>query len=102
MVILRDTVQLSSHRVATSVTAVTADEERNSATYEAQTVDAFGAGDAALGVFLASRLSGEDLEVGIDKAAWAGAFQHTVSGDAWQARPGEMDRRGTPARRILR
>lgn len=102
MVILRDTVQLSSHRVATSVTAVTADEERNSATYEAQTVDAFGAGDAALGVFLASRLSGEDLEIGIDKAAWAGAFQHTVSGDAWQARPEEMDRRGTPARRILR
>ncbi|MBC6460620.1 sugar kinase [Actinomadura sp. HBU206391] len=102
MVLLRDTVQLSSRRVTVNVTAVTADDVCTSSAYEAEVVDAFGTGDAALAAFLSGRLSGEDLEACVDKAAWAGAFQHTVSGDAWQARPSELARRGAPARRILR
>ena len=42
-----------------------------SAAYEAEVVDAFGAGDAALGALLAALLSGEDVATAVDQAAWA-------------------------------
>jgi 2-dehydro-3-deoxygluconokinase len=102
MVVLRATDQLPGRRVAARVTAVTAAEEYASATYEAGVVDAFGAGDAALGVLLAARLAGDDPATTVDKAAWAGAFQHTMPGDACQIRPSDVARRGAEARRILR
>ncbi|MFD0688045.1 sugar kinase [Actinomadura fibrosa] len=101
-VVLRETAQLTGRRVATSVVAVTAGGEVASPTYEADVVDAFGAGDAALGALIASRLTGDDLAAAVDKAAWAGAFQHTLPGDACTMRPADLGRRGAPARRILR
>ncbi|MBX6766423.1 MAG: sugar kinase [Actinomadura rubrobrunea] len=102
MVVLRETSQLPGRRVSTAVTAVTADEVCAGPAYEADVVDAFGAGDAALGVLLASRLAGDDLATTVDKAAWAGAFQHTLPGDVCLIRPADLTRRGAPARRILR
>ncbi|WP_344947482.1 sugar kinase [Actinomadura miaoliensis] len=101
-VVLRETSQLPGRRVATAVTAVTADAEYAGRAYEADVVDAFGAGDAALGVLLASRLAGDDPATTVDKAAWAGAFQHTLPGDVCLIRPSDLTRRGAPARRILR
>jgi 2-dehydro-3-deoxygluconokinase len=102
LIVLRDTVASSAGRVEVAVTAVTADEERTSATYEAEVVDAFGAGDAALGALLATLLSGDDIETAIDQAAWACAFQHTTTGDAWQGRPADLAQRELAARRVLR
>jgi 2-dehydro-3-deoxygluconokinase len=99
-VVLRDSVP-SSGRMTVTVTAVTEDAELTSAPYEAAVVDAFGAGDAALGALLAAVLSGEDVETAIDQAAWACAFQHTTPGDAWQGRPADLEQRGL-ARRVLR
>ncbi|MEO3829707.1 sugar kinase [Actinomadura sp. B10D3] len=101
-VVLRETAQLTGRRVATGVAAVTAGGEVASPTYEADVVDPFGAGDAAFGVLLASLLTGDDLATAVDKAAWAGAFQHTLPGDACTIRPADLARRGAPARRILR
>lgn len=101
-VVLRETTQLTGRRVATAVVAVTPGGEVASPTYEADVVDAFGAGDAAFGVLIASLLTGDDLAAAADKAAWAGAFQHTLPGDACTLRPADVDRRGAPARRILR
>ena len=101
-VVLRDSSATSSGRIAVTVTAVTADAERSSATYEAEVVDAFGAGDAALGALIAAVLSGEAVETAIDQAAWACAFQHTTTGDAWQGRPADVEQRDLNLRRVLR
>jgi 2-dehydro-3-deoxygluconokinase len=101
-VVLRDSTVTGVGRVEVTVKAVTADAERASASYEAEVVDAFGAGDAALGALLAALLSGEDLETAIDQAAWACAFQHTTPGDAWQGRPADLEQRGLTPRRVLR
>jgi 2-dehydro-3-deoxygluconokinase len=101
-VILRDSTATPTGRVEVTVTAVTAEAERSSAAYEAEVVDAFGAGDAALGGLLAALLSGEDVETAIDQAAWACAFQHTTTGDAWQGRPADLEQRDLAPRRVLR
>jgi 2-dehydro-3-deoxygluconokinase len=84
------------------VTAVTADDVLVSPTYEAEVVDAFGAGDAALGALLAGWLADGDLTSAIDAAAWACAFQHTTPGDAWQGRPSDLVQRASAERRVLR
>ncbi len=102
LVVLRETHGLPGAAVAVTVTAIAAGEERTSPTYEAAVVDAFGAGDAALGALLASRLSGEDLATAIDAAAWACAFQHTTPGDAWQGRASDLEQRVLSGRRVLR
>ena len=102
MVVLRDSATTGGGRVEVTVTAVTEGEERTSPTYEAEVVDAFGAGDAALGALLAALLSGEDVATAIDQAAWACAFQHTTPGDAWQGRPADLAQREQAARRVLR
>jgi 2-dehydro-3-deoxygluconokinase len=100
-VVLRDSLATGNGRMTVTVTAVTADAELTSHAYEAEIVDAFGAGDAALGALLAAVLAGEDVERAIDQAAWACAFQHTTPGDAWQGRPADLEQRGL-ARRVLR
>ena len=102
MVVLRETELLPGRRVATRVTVVTAREAVTGGVHEADVVDPFGAGDAALGVLLAARLAGDDHATLADKAAWAGAFQHTVPGDACPLRPSDLARRGAEGRRILR
>lgn len=102
MVVLRESAATGAGRVEVTVTAVTVGEERTSAKYEAEVVDAFGAGDAALGALLAAVLSGEDVTTAIDQAAWACAFQHTTPGDAWQGRPADLLQRDLAARRVLR
>jgi 2-dehydro-3-deoxygluconokinase len=102
LVVLRETDQLPGRRIAARVTAVTAAETVAGGPYEAEVVDAFGAGDAALGVLLAARLAGDGTAALADKAAWAGAFQHTMPGDACRIRPADLARRGAEARRILR
>jgi 2-dehydro-3-deoxygluconokinase len=65
-------------------------------------VDAFGAGDAALGAFVAGLLTDGDLSRAIDDAAWACAVQHTIPGDAWQLRPSDLALRLEQARSIVR
>jgi len=102
LVVLRATETVAPGRVEVAVTAVTADEVLVSPTYEAEVVDAFGAGDASLGALLAALLNGEDLESAVDRAAWACAFQHTTPGDALQGRPADLEQRGLAARRVLR
>jgi 2-dehydro-3-deoxygluconokinase len=101
MVVLRDSAGTLPGQVAVTVTAVTASEEHPSTAYEAEVVDAFGAGDAAVGALLAALLTGEDIATAVDRAAWASAFQHTTPGDAWQGRPSDLAQRET-ARRVLR
>jgi 2-dehydro-3-deoxygluconokinase len=101
MVVLRDSAATLPVQVALTVTAVTASDEHGSATYEAEVVDAFGAGDAAVGALLAALLTGEDVAAAVDRAAWASAFQHTTPGDAWQGRPSDLAQRET-ARWVLR
>jgi 2-dehydro-3-deoxygluconokinase len=101
MVVLRDSAGTAAREIAVTVTAVTATEELTSPVYEAEVVDAFGAGDAAAGALLAALLTGEDVATAVDRAAWASAFQHTTPGDAWQGRPSDLRQRET-LRRVLR
>jgi 2-dehydro-3-deoxygluconokinase len=101
LVVLRETAPTPAGRIEVSVTAVTAGDELTSPAYEADVVDAFGAGDAAVGALLAALLSGEDVATAVDRAAWASAFQHTTPGDAWQGRPADLTQRDM-ARRVLR
>jgi 2-dehydro-3-deoxygluconokinase len=101
MVVLRDSAAALPGQVAVTVTAVTAGEEHGSSSYEAEVVDAFGAGDAAVGALLAALLTGEAVATAVARAAWASAFQHTTPGDAWQGRPTDLLQRET-ARRVLR
>lgn len=102
LVVLRDTITTAPGRVEVTVTTVTAEDERVSPVYEAEVVDAFGAGDASLGALLAALLAGEDLGAAVDQAAWACAFQHTTPGDAWLGRPADVRQRDQAARRVLR
>lgn len=102
LVVLRDTAQTAPARVAVTVEAVTADDVVRSGPYEADIVDAFGAGDAAVGVFLAALTQTKDVAQAVDEAGWACAFQHTVTGDAWQGRPGDLQERRSTNRRIRR
>ena len=101
MVVLRDSAGMLPRQVTLTVTAVNATEEFGSPGYEAEVVDAFGAGDAAVGALLASLLTGEDIGTAVDRAAWASAFQHTTPGDAWQGRPADLQQRES-VRRVLR
>jgi 2-dehydro-3-deoxygluconokinase len=102
LVVLRETRDVGAGAVAVTITAIAAGEEVTSPTYEATVVDAFGAGDAALGVLLGARLGGADLATAIDAAAWACAFQHTTRGDAWQGRASDVAQRELAGRRVLR
>jgi 2-dehydro-3-deoxygluconokinase len=102
VVVLRDSTRTAEGRVAVTATAVTAEGEHASARHEAGVVDAFGAGDAALGAFLAGLLTHRDVSRAIDDAAWACALQHTIPGDAWQLRPSDLALRLEETRSILR
>lgn len=102
LVVLRESVHDAEGTVAVSITAVGADAVCTSATYVAGVVDAFGAGDAALGVLLAGLLGDAGLDASIDQAAWACAFQHTTRGDAWAGRPSDLAQRRLQGRRLLR
>lgn len=102
MVVLRDSGPLASGRVGVSVTAITQDASHRSASFEAEVVDPFGAGDAAVAGFLAGLLLDNDLQAAVDTAAWACAFQHTIPGDAWRVRPSDLLARDEAERRVLR
>jgi 2-dehydro-3-deoxygluconokinase len=93
VVVLRDTVRSAAGQVTVSATAVTGEEVLTSGGHEAQVVDAFGAGDAALAAFVATWLTGGGLAAALDASAWAAAFQHTVVGDAWQVQPADLEAR---------
>ncbi len=101
VVVLRDTAQSAPGRVTVSATALTAEEILTSNGHEAQVVDAFGAGDAALAAFIATWLTGSGLATALEASAWACAFQHTVVGDTWQIRDADLEGRGQTWR-ILR
>jgi 2-dehydro-3-deoxygluconokinase len=101
VVVLRDTAQSAPGRVMVSATACTAEETLTSSGHQAQVVDAFGAGDAALAAFIATWLSDGGLARALEASAWACAFQHTVVGDAWQVRAADLEGRGQTWR-ILR
>ena len=102
-IVLVRTSEVTRHgTVRVSAMAVTAGEEEASPVYEAAVVDAFGAGDAATGAFVAALLAGEDLVVAVDRAAWACAFHHTVPGDAPRIRPSDLAQRSERVRAILR
>jgi 2-dehydro-3-deoxygluconokinase len=88
--------------VRVSAVAVTAEGPEGSPVYEAGVVDAFGAGDAATGAFVATLLAGDDLAAAVDRAAWACAFHHTVPGDAPRIRPSDLAQRSESGRAILR
>ncbi len=105
VVVLRETASPGPGQVTVRATGVTADEVVTSERHEAQVVDAFGAGDAAMAAFVATWLRGGGLGGGLgpalDASAWACAFQHTVVGDAWQVQPADLEGRGQ-GWRILR
>ena len=102
IVLMRTSAPTAHGTVRVSATAVTAGAEDASRVYEAGVVDAFGAGDAATGVFVAAMLAGEPLAVAVDGAAWACAFHHTVPGDAPRIRPADLAQRSDTTRAILR
>ena len=93
VVVLRDNAQPAPGRVTVQATAVTTEEILTSSKHEAQVVDAFGAGDAALAAFIGTWLTDGGLTAAIEASAWACAFQHTVVGDAWQIRTADMEAR---------
>lgn len=101
VVVLRDTVQSAPGQVTVTATAVTGEEALTSGGHQAQVVDAFGAGDAALAAFVATWLTGGGLAAALEAGAWASAFQHTVVGDAWQVQQADLEGRGQ-GWRILR
>lgn len=101
VVVLRDNGLPAPGLITVRATAVTTEQILTSSMHEAQVVDAFGAGDAALAAFIATWLSDSGLAAAIEASAWAYAFQHTVVGDAWQVRAADLEGRGQ-TRRILR
>ena len=101
VVVLRENMHPAPGRTIVRATAVTAEAVVTSGEHETQVVDAFGAGDAALAAFVTTWLADGDLSAAVEASAWAGAFQQTVVGDAWQGRASDLERRDQ-TRRILR
>jgi 2-dehydro-3-deoxygluconokinase len=87
-------------RVSVSMATFAPDGAHRSGRHDAEIVDGFGGGDAAVGVFVARLLAGDDLGSATDLAARACAFKHTLPGDAWVGRPDDLENDDT--RRILR
>ena len=102
MVLMRRSETTPGRTVRVSASVVTATAQHASDTYEAGVVDAFGAGDAALGAFVAALLDGKEPAVAVERAAWACAFHHTVPGDAPRIRPADLAQRPDAVRAILR
>lgn len=102
LVVIRGTETLPGRRARVTATGVTSEVVETSTWYEAEVVDAFGAGDAAAAAFLYVWLHTRNLASALDAAAWACAHQQTFPGDAWQVRPGDLTERAPTARRILR
>ncbi|XVQ09132.1 PfkB family carbohydrate kinase [Spirillospora sp. CA-255316] len=98
LLVLRKTDQLPGRRIASRVTVVTAAEVVTGGVHEADVVDAFGAGDAALGVLPAARLAGDDTAALADKAAWAGAVAAGLGSDLVPVAPGPGDLPGIARR----
>jgi 2-dehydro-3-deoxygluconokinase len=99
IVVLREN-EHAGDGVIVTVTAVTAGEAFRTRSHAARVVDGFGGGDAALGALVARLLAGDPLADAADCAARACAVQHTIRGDAWVGRPGELALDGD--RRIVR
>lgn len=101
-VVLRDSARPDDPaRVRVTVTLV-ADDVTFGAAAEAEVVDAFGAGDVAAGAYLHAHLSGATSQAAADLAARACAHMHTVVGDTWITRPGELDPAYGDGRSVLR
>jgi 2-dehydro-3-deoxygluconokinase len=101
VVVLRDSTRPAPDRVRVQVTVV-ADTAVTGAPAEAEVVDAFGAGDVAAAAYLAAALAGTDAATAAGVAARACAHMHTVPGDGWVLRAGELDPGYGDGRRILR
>jgi 2-dehydro-3-deoxygluconokinase len=101
MVFLRETTHPGPGLATVRAAAVTDTDVVTSAEYGAQIIDSFGAGDASLGAFLATWLSGGALAQAVDISAWAAAFHQTVAGDAWQGRSEDLHLR-LETRKVLR
>ena len=101
-VVLRDSARPDDPgRVRVTVTLV-GDEVTTGKPAEAEVVDAFGAGDVAAGAYLHAVLSGAAPQLAADLAARACAHMHTVAGDTWITRPGELDPAYGDGRSVLR
>jgi 2-dehydro-3-deoxygluconokinase len=104
-IVLRDSARPEPGRVRVTVTIVgdgAADGETTGDPADAEVVDSFGAGDVAAGAYLAAALSGADPRTAAGLAARACAHMHTIVGDAWIARPGELDPGYGDGRSVLR
>jgi 2-dehydro-3-deoxygluconokinase len=99
LVVMRANAHAGS-RVTVAMSAVAADGSHHSDEHSAEVIDGFGGGDAAVGVFVARLVAGDDLDVATDLAARACAFKHTLPGDAWVGGPEDLNNNDT--RRILR
>jgi 2-dehydro-3-deoxygluconokinase len=101
VVVLRDSAGPGPGRVRVQVTVV-AETTVTGAPAEADIVDAMGAGDVAAAAYLSAALAGEDADTAAGVAARACAHMHTVPGDGWVLRAGELDPAYADGRRILR
>jgi 2-dehydro-3-deoxygluconokinase len=100
-VVLRDTTHPQPGRVRVQVTVVAATTVTGEPA-EAEIVDTFGAGDVAAAAYLHAALAGAAPEAAADLAARACAHMHTVTGDSWVLRAGELDPAYANGRRVLR
>lgn len=101
VVVLRDSTRPEPGRVRIQVSVV-AERTVTGVPAEADVVDAIGAGDVAAAAYLSAALTGADADTAAGVAARACAHMHTVPGDGWVLRPGELDPAYTDGRRILR
>lgn len=100
-VVLRDSARPQPGRVEVRVTVV-ADTTVTGEPADAEIVDTFGAGDVAAAAYLHAALTGADPAEAASLAARACAHMHTVTGDSWVLRPGELDPAYAGGRRVLR
>lgn len=100
-VVLRDTIQPQPGRVEVRVTVVAATTVTGEPA-EAEVVDTFGAGDVAAAAYLHATLAGAAPAAAANLSARACAHMHTVTGDSWVLRAGELDPAYAGGRRVLR
>ncbi|MQA96837.1 MAG: hypothetical protein GEV11_20145 [Streptosporangiales bacterium] len=101
VVVVKRNLAADAGRVAVAVTAVDGSGAVAGEAAVAEPVDPFGGGDASAAGFLAAHLAGAGLREAADIAARACAHMHTIPGDSWVVRPGELTA-GADGRRILR
>ncbi len=98
--VIRERFEISPHEFGVKVNVFGEDDGESESS--GVVVDELGAGDAAAGAFLASRMLGDKIAVSAERCARAYARMLTIPGDTWSGSVYDLDEGYETSRRVVR